>query len=149
MGSLRDKVSSTSLLATTTLVSSGLTRKRGEASTTGRVRRATSMRVSSRAENAMGAVLSGGVMAAGMRVSSGMVSRVVGECCIEKVAIESIRATGTTACSTEKAHSISRTGSVTKAPSRRTSSTGTASSTRMTPSFTESGRITSYQWSIW
>lgn len=52
-------------------------------------------------------------------------------------------------CSTAKEPNISKMDSVTKAPSKRTNSTGKEFSTKTILSSTESGRTTNYQSLTW
>ncbi len=149
MDNLRDRENSTSPPVITTSASSASIKRKDEASIIGLAKRVTSMRGNSRPESAMVEGPSGGVTAVGTRANSEMVCKVAGVCSIAREAIVSTRATGTTVCSTVRAHSTSRTGSGTRVLSRRTSSTETVFSTRTTPSSTVSGRITSCLSSTW
>lgn len=109
-----------------------LIKRKEEASIPGLARKVTSMRESSREEKEMEGAPSGGQMAAGTKEISGMEFSRAGECSIAKEDTENTKVTGIMACSTAKALSISRTGSDTRELSKKTSSTGRESSTKMT-----------------
>lgn len=79
----------------------------------------------------MGGARSGGLTAAGMRVSSGMVFRVDTECCIGTEGIESTRVIGTMGCLTGRVCSTLRMGRSTRGHLRRISFMGTVYFTKM------------------
>lgn len=86
---------------------------------------------------------SGGQMAVGIKASSRTACNAAMALSIVRAVHANTRASGRTACSTARAYSTSTTANVTKATSRRISSTAMVSSTRMTPLSTVSGRTMS------
>jgi len=91
----------------------------------------------------------GGVMEVGMRVNLEMVCKVDGECYIERVVIESMRAIGTMECLMVKVSNTSRTDKDMRGHLNRTNSMEMVSSIKMIRLFMEFGRTMNYRWSIW
>lgn len=126
--------------------SSDLTRKKEEESTLGLARKVMFMKESSKEGREMEGERSGGQTVVGMRASSETECSQVQECCTEKVATDSLRVIGTTACLMVEELSTSRTERDMRALSRRISSMERAFSTKMTRSYMECGRTTNCRW---
>ena len=120
-----------------------LTRNKAEGLTTGQVRNRMSMKDSLREVSETEEVLSGGLMARGMKVISRTACNVVTECFSGKAETSNMRATGKMECLTARGFNTSTTVSDMREVLRRISSTETVSFTRTTRLFTGFGKITS------
>ena len=120
-------------------------KKKEEEFIIGLEKKAMFTKVNSRLENAMVEVLFGGLMEVGMKVNSEMVCKVGGEFFTGKEDIANMKVTGITVCLMEKGHNTFRMENAMKAHSSKTNFTEKAFFTKMTQSFTEFGKIMSYQ----
>ena len=130
-------------------MSSGSTKRKDEESITGQARKVTFMKVSLKLVRETARELSGGLTAAGMKVTSETEYSLDGESSTEKEDTGNTKATGIMECLMAKELSTSRTDKGTKALSRKTNSTEKASSTRTIRSSMEFGKTMSFQWLTW